>query len=1176
MNISRIALDLFPNRLNHQLYNTSSRMFKLTFKQQVLTGFAVSLTFVLISAVSSYLSIKKLNDDATWQSHTYEVIDKIRETEFYLLNAGTGFRGFVLTQKEKYLAPYTQNVKKIAPAIRELKSLISDNQKQVENTDSLLHYADLKIADMELVLSVNKEKGREAAIEIIKTDKGKYYKDKILKISQQMIAEEFGLLKVRKEEALSSSRQTTIIVILSSVIIFGLILFLLSYIRRTFDQQKNTENKIRENNVQLESLSAENEQKNWLLSGAAQVNESMRGEQEMDELSNHIISSVCNYVGSPIGAFFLSNSKNRSLELTGTYAYPLKTRLKYHLGEGLVGQVAREKKQRVLNDVPSDYVKISSGLGDTTANCVLLTPILFENETIAVIELGLKDAPSESTLLFLRNVAENIGIAINSASARIILRELFEQTQQQAEELETQQEELRTTNEELLHKSEELQASEEELRVQQEELQQTNAELEEKAQLLEEKNISISQAREAISLKAQELEVSSKYKSEFLANMSHELRTPLNSILILARILKENKPDNLNEDQVKYAGVIQNAGTDLLNLINDILDLSKIESGKIDLTIEKVTPLDVKRDMDALFTEVAKNKKINFEINLLDELPADFTTDLSRLEQIIKNLLSNAFKFTPEKGTVSLKLAVADKDTSFYANHLKSYKDTILSIEVKDTGIGIAQDKQSVIFEAFQQEDGSTSRKYGGTGLGLSISKELANILGGEIQITSEQNIGSTFTLFIPQHLEVTAEPDDFNFVELPEAPTITFAQPLHLNSEKNTLLIVEDDLNFAEILKNYAIEKGFNPILAHSGDVGLELATTSLPNAIILDIMLPVMDGWTILKKLKSNPITKHIPVHMMSAGDEKVEKAKKEGAIGFLKKPIEDNELENAFNLFGQIPDNFILNTVLLVEDQELQSKILTQQLIDKGVNVTQAFTGEEALDALNESSYDCIILDLNLPDISGFDLLDQIKSQPRLQAIPVVINTAMELHKDQLDRILHYSEAMVLKSNKSNDRLIDEVSLFMNKLKMEDKKGPSRRSTEISVTEKSLSGKKILITDDDMRNIFALSTALQSYEMQIVIATNGREAVEKLEEVDDIDLVLMDIMMPEMDGYEAMTLIRKKRKFDSLPIIALTAKAMKNDREKCIDAGASDYISKPVDIDQLLSMMRVWLSK
>ncbi|SFH41571.1 response regulator [Pedobacter insulae] len=1152
-------------------------MFKLSFKQQVFSGFAITLVFVLISAASSYLSIQNLNDDSNLQAHTHEVIDKIRESEFHLLNSGTSFRGYIITQRDKYLIPYTQSVNKIYPAIKDLKMLVSDNPKQANNADSIGHYAELKIADMELVISTNRAKGREAAIELILTDRGKYYKDQYIKFSQRMIDVEMELLKQRKQETSFSSNQTTLIVLISALIIFGLILFLLSYIRRTFDQQKDTEIQIRENNAQLANLSADNEQKNWLLSGAAKLNEEIRGEQELSELANHIISSICNYIDAPIGAIFLSNAQDKNLELTGTYAYPLKKRKEYYaLGDGLVGQVALEKTQKLLTDIPADYLKINSGLGNTSPNYILLTPVLFEHETIAVIELGLKDAPKEPTTLFLNSVAENIGIAINSAFSRIILRDLFEQTQQQAEELETQQEELRTTNEELLYKSSELQASEEELRVQQEELQQTNAELEEKAQLLEEKNVSISQAREAISLKAQELEISSKYKSEFLANMSHELRTPLNSILILARILKENKPANLNEDQVKYAGVIQNAGTDLLNLINDILDLSKIESGKIDLTIEKASPDDIKRDMEALFSEVAKNKKIKFGIAISEDLPPDFTTDLSRLEQIIKNLLSNAFKFTPENGEVMLTLFKVPKQTVFYSKQLKEHTGTVIGIAVNDTGIGISEDKQSVIFEAFQQADGSTSRKYGGTGLGLSISKELSSILGGEIQIKSESNMGSTFTLFIPQHLASKDVTEVSEPIPVEEKPLVTFAQPLKINSEKNTLLIVEDDKNFAEILKNYAIEKGFNPILAHSGDIGLDLATANLPDAIILDIMLPVMDGWTILKKLKSNPLTKHIPVHMMSAGDEKDEKAIKEGAIGFLKKPIGENELAHAFDLLGQIPGNHALNRILLIEDQELQSKILAQQLKDTGVSVAQAFTGKEALALLKETSFDCIILDLNLPDISGFDLLDQIKAQPHLKTVPVVINTAMELQNDQMERIMHYSEAMVLKSNKSNDRLIDEVSLFMNKLKADGATSSVKINKDLVASEKSLNGKKILVTDDDMRNIFALSTALQSYDMQIVIANNGREAIEKLNSVEDIDLVLMDIMMPEMDGYEAMTQIRKQKKFDTLPIIALTAKAMKNDREKCIAAGANDYISKPVNIDHLLSMMRVWLSK
>ncbi|WP_316771454.1 response regulator [Pedobacter frigiditerrae] len=1145
-------------------------MLKLSFKQQVLTGFAASLIFVAISAIVSYLSIGSLNENTKWQSHTYEVIDLSKKIEIQILNSETSIRGYIITQKDNYLEPYTKNSKLILPTIKNLRELINDNPKQVINVDSLEYFAHQKLDNMQEILQANASKGRDAAFSKILTDNGKISKDNILRINAKIIDIEEQLLNQRKLDTEKSSQRTTLIIIISSVVIFGLILFLLSYIRKTFDQQKETEIQIRKNNTQLELLSSENEQKNWLLSGVKLVNEAMRGEQEIDELANHIISSICNYIDAPIGAIFLGN-KDKGFHLNGTYAYTAKGIKKhYNLGDGFIGQVALEKKAKLLSDVPADYIKISSGLGSTPPRYIHLCPVLFQNETIAVIELGLNNVPSEAMSLFLSGIAENVGIAINSAFSRVILRDLFEQTQQQAEELEAQQEELRTTNEEL-------QASEEELRVQQEELRQTNLELEEKALLLEEKNVSINQAREAMGLKAKELEISSKYKSEFLANMSHELRTPLNSILILARILKENKPDNLNDDQIKYAGVIHNAGTDLLNLINDILDLSKIEAGKIDLSIETVRPLEVKQNMEALFNEVAKNKKVNFEVNLSQNLPSSLTTDQSRLEQVIKNLLSNAFKFTPENGAVTLNLAISDKETTFYSEQLRNNIEPIIAIEVVDTGIGISADKQKVIFEAFQQADGSTSRKYGGTGLGLSISKEIAQILGGEIQIKSELGIGSTFTLFIPVKHSTTGlvntevEIEEVKEIEEP----INFNTPFKIEREKNLLLIVEDDINFADILKDYAIEKGFEPILAHSGDVGLDMAISQVPDAIILDIMLPVMDGWMILKKLKANPITKHIPVHIMSARDEKLSKAKQEGAIGFLKKPIDEKELANAFNSLSNFSIAQQFNKVLLIEDQETQSQLLAQQLLDRGAEVTQVYSGNEALIALDADKFDCIILDLNLPDISGFDLLDKIKADPARLHIPVVINTAMELEKEQMYRIMRYSEAMVLKTDKSNDRLIDEVSLFMNKLNTKQKPTTVKEVKSLSTLEKALKDKTILVTDDDMRNIFALSTALQAYEMKIVIANNGREAIQKLEENPEIDLVLMDIMMPEMDGYEAMAAIRKEKKFLKLPIIALTAKAMKNDREKCIEAGANDYISKPVDIDKLLSMMRVWLS-
>ncbi|RZK79211.1 MAG: response regulator [Pedobacter sp.] len=1159
-------------------------MFKLSFKQQVMTGFGFSLLFVLVSAITSYYSVKSLSEDARWQSHTYEVINLTERIETHMLNSETSLRGYVLTQKNDFLDPYNINVDKIAPTIGELALLVEDNPRQAMRVDTLEMYAKQKIADMQTVLRYNAIGGRDNANKIVMSGSGQRIKMLMLGVSSRITKEEMQLLKIRKANTAQSSERSSWIIWGSSIIIFGLILFLFSYIKTTFDQQVLTEKQIRESNAQLAEISADNEQKNWLLSGATQLNEAMRGEQEIDQLATNIITEICQYINATVGAIYQLDSK-RTYSFTGGYAFQKNNGVlsAYKSGEGLVGQTALEQRYRLINELPADYVKVNSGLGNTNPASLFLLPIVFERETIAVVELALLSPPDAITITLLTNVAENIGVAINSAIARVKLRELFEETQQQAEELESQQEELRTTNEELLYKSEQLQSSEEELRVQQEELKQTNAELEEKAQQLEERNIIVNESREAMILKAEELEISSRYKSEFLANMSHELRTPLNSILILARILKENKPANLNDDQIKYAGVIHNAGNDLLTLINDILDLSKIESGKVDLSIEPIDKEEIKHNMESLFSELARSKKIRFKASLGANLPTAILSDQARIEQIIKNLLSNAFKFTPENGEISLDIIPAAVDKDFFSEQLKTTKERIIAIQVKDSGIGIPLEKQKLIFEAFQQADGSTSRKYGGTGLGLSISKELAHLLGGEIQIESEPNVGSTFTLYLPER-NLDFKMDDLEIrtvsvaVESP-APSNNFPTIEIKDNEPTTLLIVEDDPVFADLLMEYAVEKGFKPMLADRGDTGLEMAIAELPDAIVLDIMLPVMDGWQILKKLKSDPRTKHIPVHMMSAGNEKEDRAKNEGAIGFLKKPVGLDALDDAFDLLNSNRLKYQLKKVLVIEDQELQSNILTEQLTSKGVEVEQAYTGEQALTLLEGNQFDCIILDLNLPDISGFDLLDQIKAQPDLAHVPVIINTAMELAQDKMSRILKHTEAMVLKSNKSNDRLIDEVSLFMNKLKQADKKPVNVKIASgengLSTIEKALKNKTVLITDDDMRNIFALSSALQVYDMNILIANNGREAITRLDEHPQIDVVLMDIMMPEMDGYEAMQEIRKERRFAKLPIIALTAKAMKNDREKCIEAGANDYISKPVDMDKLLSMLRVWLS-
>ncbi len=1163
-------------------------MLRLSFKQRLLTGFILMLLLVVVSATVSYISVKSLNKSYDWIDHTQQVIRTANLLELQLLNSEAALRGYVLTQKEDYRVPYDENINLILPSVDKLKSLLSDNPNQLKILDSVKHYAVTKVADMKKIVVIANFGNFPAARNQILTDKGQTFKNKFLKYNELLIDQEYILLKNRRETTNQKSNQTIAIVMLNSLIIFGLILFLLKYISTTFDKRRVIELQIRESNDELEKLSLKNENHNWLLSGKAKINDAMLGELTVDELSENIVTSICNLFQFPIGVFYLANRAEKTLKLRGAFAIDKQSLGKtIDFNEGLLGQAVTEREIKILTPVPDGYLKIKSELGQSNPKTIIYVPILFEGETIGALELGLVVEPKAEQLEFLNHISKDIGIILNSMVAKVKLRALFEQTQQQAEELTAQQEELRATNEDLMYKTHALQASEEELRVQQEELQQANSELEEKAQLLDEKNISIIEANEAIGIKAEQLEVSSKYKSEFLANMSHELRTPLNSILILAKILTENKPANLSEEQIKYAGVIHNAGADLLHLINDILDLSKIESGNVDLTIENVGLLNLKHNTTALFNEIAKEKGLNFEFNISEQVPKTILTDEVRLAQIIKNLLSNAFKFTKEEGSVKVEIGIANKADIKYSKTIM--EDTLppLYFAVTDTGIGIPPEKQQVIFEAFQQEDGSTSRKYGGTGLGLSISKELAALLGGEIQLKSEVGLGSTFTLFLPQQIKTESDlypVDAEETIPLNAQEQITLAQKIIPNSNKSattqTLLIIEDDENFAEILKAYAIEKGFSPIIAHSGDKGIELAESEIPDAIILDVKLPVVDGWTILKHLKTNVQTQHIPIHMMSAGDEKMTKAKKEGAIGFLKKPIEKEKLDEAFELLAN-QYAYVLNNVLVIEDQVLQSDNLTQKLVAKGSKVAQAYTANEAKELLKNAVYDCIILDLKLPDMSGFDLLDEIKADPKTKDIPVIINTAMELNREEMAHIMQHSQAMVLKNTKSNDRLLDEVSLFINKLK-NNNNNPSIIHNEKPATEnfahsieKGLRQKTVLITDDDMRNIFALSSALQGYEMNIIIANNGLQAIQKLAEHPEIDIILMDIMMPEMDGYEAIGKIRANQNFAKLPIIALTAKAMQNDRQKCIDVGASDYISKPIDVDKLLSLMRVWLS-
>jgi CheY-like chemotaxis protein/HAMP domain-containing protein len=939
----------------------------------------------------------------------------------------------------------------------------------------------------------------------------------------------------------------------------------------------------------LLKFSRENESRTWILTGASELNNILRGEKPVHELGQQVISILTPYLKAQVGAIYLA--ENDHLELVSSYAFSHRkgnTNL-IQMGEGLVGQAALEKKHIIFEHVPDDYIKVNSGLGHAPPKNILVYPFMYDGNVKGVIEIGTVHEISDLDIQLMKIVAESIGIAFNSSQSRAKLKELLEETQRQSEELETQQEELKQTNEELSEKTGMLERSQAELRAQQEELQQTNEELEEKANLLEEQKEKLELAKIEVESKAKELEATSKYKSEFLANMSHELRTPLNSILILSQLLTENKSQSLSPKDIEFATNIHNSGADLLTLINEILDLSKVEAGKIDIEIEPVQVNDITQSLKQMFSEVARSKNINFEIHCHDEhFPGPILTDRQRLEQILRNLLSNAFKFTDRDGNVTVTMDVMAPDISIRNEKLRS-QPQIVMFSVADSGIGIPEDKQGIIFEAFQQADGSTKRKFGGTGLGLSISRELAGALGGEIHLSSQHEKGSVFTLYLPLQFDeagITAKGEKTIEVRKAEKkkedPEIPAHVPTphkeasddryHIHANDKTILIIEDDEPFAKVLLEIAREKGYKGILAHQGNTGLSLARYYRPDAIILDMKLPVLDGSEVLRLLKNDPELRHIPVQIMSGYDRRKEGLEL-GAFDFIRKPLTHEAVQGAFDRMEDFM-NRKLKKLLVVEDNKQQNQAIRELVGNGDIKSFAAHTGQEAYKMLQEEKFDCIIIDLGLPDMSGFELMEKIKENDELNKIPIIVYTGRDMNKEEARQLEKLANTVVLKTSNSKERLLDETALFLHRVESKLPKEKQQIIRKLHRTEEVLKGKKALVVDDDMRNIYSVTNVLEEEGMKCYIAENGKVALEVLEKHADIDLVLMDIMMPEMDGYEATRAIRKMEKYNKIPIIALTAKAMKGDREKCLEAGMSDYVSKPVNIEQLLSLMRVWL--
>jgi signal transduction histidine kinase/CheY-like chemotaxis protein/methyl-accepting chemotaxis protein len=1013
--------------------------------------------------------------------------------------------------------------------------------------------------------------------------------------------------------------------------------------------------------VKLAETTAKNATQDWLKTGQAQLNELMSGEQDIVKLGKKIISFLSTYIEAQVGLFYLlieSNSVNStaSLKRLASYAYTASDNrpTAFLVGEGLVGQAALEQKPICFSRRLEECVHvIQSGLADVLPNHVQLIPFFYENAVKGVIEIGSSEALTETRQAFLQQVMSSIGIAVNTAESRAQMQALLQQSQRQTEELQSQSEELQSQQEELQQvnealqaqredletkqaalqqrnetlqsQSEELQSQSEELQTQQEELKQTNDALEERTKELErqkaeiqQKNVVLEQtqaemekARAAIETKAQELELASQYKSEFLANMSHELRTPLNSLLILAQLLANNKAGNLSDKQVEYAKTIHSAGSDLLTLINEILDLSKVEAGKIEVNAEEISLTDLVETVEQKFRLMASEKGLAFQISLADELPPVLNTDGLRLKQIINNLLSNAFKFT-EKGEIQLEITSKSPESPFAIAGIPTFEKGLgnfMAFSVSDTGIGIPKDKQQVIFEAFQQVDGSTSRRFGGTGLGLSISRQLARLLGGELQLHSEEGKGSTFTLYLPQTRprnadteELTRSNTDVPQVSVPSQPVkpvppATLAalktalkderatlkpenKSLLIQDDRSTLkpedksiLIIEDDRKFSCLVMELAREKHFKCLIAEDGQTGLQLVEEYQPNAIILDIGLPQLDGWTVMEILKDNPDTRHIPVHFISAAERNSLEAKKRGAIGYLHKPVSMEQLGEAFNSIEKFLSKTVKNLLVVVDNEIHQQQI--QDLVGGGdVQITLAMTTTTALAQLKETSFDCIILDMDIEQRSGRQLLEQMQQIDGLCQTPVITYVDRELTTLEEALLLQCADALPIKSVNSPERLLDEATLFLHQIEANLPVEKRQILRMVHDKEAILAKKKVLIVDDDARNTFALATVLEEKNMEVIGGNTGHEALELLEEHPDIAIVLMDIMMPEMDGYEAMREIRKQPRFRKLPIIALTAKAMKGDKTKCLEAGANDYLSKPVDTDQLISLMRVWL--
>ena len=1185
----------------------------IIFQLQIV--FSASVILLLVSLIASFYSTQKLIYNSQLVNHTNLVLIEAENIISHMKDAETGQRGYLLTSDENFLQPYNGSYEKTTASYNNLIKLTLDNPAQQKALTPLKERYEARYAQMDRVIDLarkNAENVLTADQRLAEMRRGKKIMDDVRLIVNQVKQEEENILKSRLSQQEIYIQYTPFLLLLAALVSILITAFAYFRIKRDMAQRlaqqqleeakyNNTRTRIARMEEITREISAGNysarvvdredddlgriayalsrmtgsleqtfndlNDKAWLQAGSMAVADAIRGERILKNLSYNLITSLTRYMNAPMGTVYIQDP-DWNYKLTAAYATSEAPEYLF-AGNGITGQAINNKTLAIITDIPENYPNVTSTLGSSKPTALAILPLVYSDECIGVIELGLLAAPNDLQKQFLQENLEAIAIGVNAALDYVKLQNFLEETQAQSEELQTQHNELENLNAELEAQSQKLQASDEELRVQQEELQQTNEELEERSVLLEEKNFEIQK-------KAQELEITTRYKSEFLANMSHELRTPLNSILLLSRLLAENEDQNLSADQIEYATVIRSSGNGLLGLIDEILDLSKIEAGKMELEYVSTSLKEIAQGLQSLFGPVAKDKGLEFGVTIAPDLLPVIETDKTRLEQILKNLVSNALKFT-SKGSVTIDIRPA-----------KNPND--ISFVVKDTGIGIAADKLHLIFEAFQQADGSTKRKYGGTGLGLSISRELVKLLGGEITTSSIPDQGSEFTITIPSRKEFvaisqsTASKEEKYKAEVAPADNkaaqyLSTIIPENIPDDRNSIqdgekaiLIVEDDTLFAKTLLEYTRKKGYKGIVAVRGDEGLQLAGTFKPMGILLDIELPIMSGWEVMDALKKNPETRHIPVHIMSSHRMKNESLLK-GAVDFIDKPMVLDRMKEVFEKIEYVISRKS-KKVLIVEDNSKHAKALAYFLSTFNINSELKGNISEGVEALQNNEVDCVILDMGIPDQRAYDTLEEAKKNPGFEHIPIIVFTGKSLSMPEELRIKKYADSIVVKTAHSYQRMLDEVSLFLHVV--EENKKPVQVSDfrKLGGLSEILNNKTVLIADDDVRNIFSLSKSLENYKMNVITALDGKEALKKLQENPDIDVVLLDMMMPQMDGYETAKRIRENYKWKNLPVIAVTAKAMTGDREKCINAGASDYITKPVDIDQLMSLLRVWL--